>query len=800
MLLPYRWLKEYTDVAWSPEELAHRLTMSGMEVSAVKPPYPKLRDVVVGEVREVAPHPAADRLHVCRVDVGGKEITTVTGADNVRAGMKVPVALPGAVLPGADGPLREAELSGVLSEGMLLSERELGVGDDAGGIMELPYDLVVGREVISELRLDDWVLEIKTYANRPDCQSVIGLAREVAALTQAPLRLPDVKIKGAAGGQTVPVYIEDFELCPRFCAQVIEDVTIGPSPGWLQAYLRLAGMRPINNVVDVTNFVMLEMGQPLHAYDLVLLRGPEIHVRRAKPGETIRTLDGIQRKLTGEMLVIADRDGAVGIAGVMGGESTEISPATRTIMLEAANFNAASVRRTSRTLGLPTEASLRFEKGLDPHLPAKALARAAQLIAEIAGGKPAAEITDVYKDLPAERVIHVRPERVNAVLGTDLPDDEMKRLLSALHFTVERVEANRLKVTVPTYRSDIEREVDLIEEIARLYGYDRIEPTLPRSSAVRGKQEGKMEQVDALRARLSAAGLDEVINYSFMNPKSLRNLGLAEDDPARAAIPILNPITEEMSLLRTTLMPGLLELLVRNLRRQITSVHVYEIGSVFLPESLPLRSQPEERPALGIALIGQAPSSGWGVAQRSVDFYDLKGFVEAALQELGVTTGLRRASHPALHPGRAAELVLDGRVVGVFGEVHPEVLERFEIDRRAYVAELDLGPLLGHSRVPVAQPLPRFPAIRRDLALLAPEGVPAQTIADIIQSEGGPLLRRLQLFDVYQGKQVPAGYRSLAYSLEWQTPDRTLTDEEIHAVQQRILTRLAQECGVKVRV
>lgn len=799
MLLPYRWLKQYVDVEWSPEELADRLTMSGMEVSAVIPPQQNLPDVVVGEVREVSSHPTADKLQVCRVNVGAKEITVVTGAPNVRPGMRVPVALPGAVLPGANGPLKEAELQGVVSEGMMLSERELGIGDDASGLMELPQDTTIGNEVISELRLDDWVLEIKTYANRPDCQSVIGLAREVAALTQSPVRLPDFEVEQGPSSLKVPVYVEDFELCSRFCAHVIEDVTIGPSPGWLQAYLRLAGMRPINNVVDITNFVMLEMGQPLHAYDLALLGGREIHVRRARSGEKIRTLDGSERELTEEMLVIADRNGAVGIAGVMGGETTEISGNTRAILLEAANFNAASVRRTSRTLGLPTEASLRFEKGLDPHLPAKALARAAQLIAEIAGGKPAAEVTDVYQELPKERVIYVRPERVNAVLGTDLPESEMKWLLRALHFTVEAAETDRLKVLVPTYRSDITREVDLIEEIARIYGYDRIEPTLPRSSGMRGKQNDKMAQLDALRNRLSSAGLDEALNYSFMNPKALENLGLAEDHPARAAISIVNPIAEEMSLLRTTLMPGLLELLSRNSRRQITSVHVYEIGSVFLPESLPLTSQPEERSTLGVALMGQVRSSGWGVAQRNVDFYDLKGIVEAALQVLGVQATVRRGTHAALHPGRTAEVVVDGQVVGVLGEVHPDVLERFEIDRRAYLAEIDLEPILGRSKLPVAEPLPRFPAIRRDLALLAPYDVPAEKIARIIESEGAPLLRRLQLFDVYQGAQVPEGYRSLAYSLEWQAPDRTLTDQEIHAVQERILGRLEQECGVKVR-
>lgn len=799
MLLPYSWLKQYTDVTWSPKELAERLTMSGMEVSAVQAPLANLPGVVVGLIQEIAAHPERERLFVCRVDVGSRVITLVTAAENVVVGMKVPVALPGAVVPGSERPIETTLFGDVASEGMLLSERELGVGDDATGIMELPADLTVGNEIISELGLDDTVLEIKVYANRPDCQSVIGMAREVAALTRESVRLPDLTVQSGNSSAAVPVHIEDFELCPRFCAQVIEDVKIGPSPAWLQRYLRLAGMRPINNVVDITNFVMLEMGQPLHAYDLTLLSGPEIRVRRARPSERIHTLDGTERALTDEMLVIADAEGAVGIAGVMGGQSTEIHDATRTILLEAANFNAANVRRTSRALGLQTEASLRFEKGLDPHLPIKALARAAGLVAELAGGKPSCAISDVHTTLPEERSIPLRPERVNALLGTDLSVTDMKWLLRALHFSVEVSDANWLSVKVPTFRSDITREVDLIEEIVRLHGFDRVEPTLPKSSGVRGKQSAAMEQFDLLRSRLSGAGLDEVLTYSFMNPVSLQHLGLPEEDPAMQAIQILNPIAEEMSLLRTTLVPNLLELVSRNVRRQVTSLHVYELGSIYTPESLPLEAQPDERPTLGVAMVGEAQRTGWGERPRDVDFFDMKGIVEAVLQTLGVSGSFQPGTHPALHPGRSADLVVDGQRVGFLGELHPAVLERFEIDRRAYVAQVDLEPLLGRAQLPVATQLPRHPAIRRDLALLAPIDLPAQTIANTIAAVGAPLLRRLELFDVYQGAQVPEGYRSLAYALEWQTPERTLTDQEITAVQQRILSQLEQEYGVRVR-
>lgn len=798
MLVAYRWLQEYTEVPWGPEELAERLTMLGLEVSSVRRPFPPIPNVVVGRITAVEPHPGSERLRVCTVDVGSRSIRAVTGAPNVRTGMTVPVALPGARLGQNGTEIRVAEIAGVASEGMLCSERELGIGDDASGIMALPDDVPVGEGVVEALGLDDAVLEIKVYPNRPDCQSVVGIAREVAALTRGTVRLPDAAHARGSKERPFEVRVEAPDLCSRFCAQVVEGVKIAPSPAWLQRYLRLCGMRPINNVVDVTNFVMLELGQPLHAYDLKRLAGPLLVARRAKPGEVVRTLDGVDRTLTEEMLVIADAAKAVGIAGVMGGEATEVTADTADIVLEAANFHAASVRRTSRTLGLQTEASLRFEKGLDPHLPAQAIARAASLIAELAHGKPSASVTDVHGELPAERLITVRPERVNRVLGTQISAADMKWMLRALHFSVEVTDTDRLQVRVPTYRSDVTREIDLIEEIARLYGYDNIAPTLPKGAGSRGGQSTAMEQLDALRRRLVSAGLSEAITYSFMSPQSLRHLGLPDDAPESRAIPILNPISEEMSTLRTTLIPNMLELLSRNLRRQVQSVYVFEIGAVFRTERLPLQAQPDERPTLAIGLTGEAPSRGWGDPARPVDFFDLKGLVEAALDVLGVEGKVAPFQHPAFHPGRCAAVFVGGERVGVLGEVHPEVLARFEIEQRAYVAELDLRPLLGRVRTPVFKPIPRYPALRRDLALLAPEHVPAEQIARILLEEGAPLLTKLELFDVYVGAQVPAGYRSLAYALEWQAPDRTLTEQEIGAVQERILNKL-QELGVVPR-
>lgn len=800
MLVSYRWLEEYTEVPWGPEELAERLTSSGAKVEGIHYPGRQLEGVVVGEIVEVVPHPTAEGLKVCQVDVGERRITTVTGAPEVEAGWKVPVALPGWTIPGTSRTLREVEVQGVRSEGMLCSEKELGIGDDGAGLMRLPQEVEVGRPLGVELGLDDAVIEFEIYPNRPDCLSVVGIAREVSALTGESLSLPEPPRGGRErSGPAVDVTVSDPDLCPRYCAQVVEGVTIGPSPLWMQQRLRSAGMRPINNVVDVTNFVMLELGQPLHAFDLDRLIGPAIRVRRARPGERIITLDGVERALDPDMLVIADEQRPVAVAGIMGGEETEVTENTRTVLLEAATFHPASVRRTARRLGLHSEASNRFEKGLDPHLPEWAIARAAQLLAEVAGGKPSPVVTDVSQPLPEPQTLNLRPERVNRLLGTDLTPAEMKRCLRALHFGVELTGDGRLQVDVPTYRRDVTREVDLIEEIARIYGYDRIEATLPTGSAVLGGEDPQAEQNERIRQRLIAAGLSEVITFSFMSPRSLGHLRLAGDDPWLQAIPIQNPLSEEQSLLRTNVVTGLIEVVGRNLRRQNDTVRIFEIGAVYRPKELPLTSQPREVPTLGIALTGEAPRTGWGDSVREVDFYDVKGLVEAVMAELGLDARLERSAHPSLHPGRAADVWVDDRLVGRMGELHPDVLEAFDIPQRVYVAELSLGDLYGRARQIRFRPLPKYPAVQRDIAFLAPLGVPAEDIERVMKAEGGELLVGHRLFDVYQGKQIPEGYRSLAYSLTFQSPERTLTDDEVAQVQQQILAALEARYGVRLR-
>lgn len=800
MLVSYRWLESYTDVPWDPEELAERLTMSGTMVEAIHYPGKDLDNVVVGVIQTVQSHPSVDGLHICEVSVGDRTLTTVTGAPSVSVGWKVPVALPGAQLPGLDRTIQIVEVQGVRSEGMLCSEKELGIGDDASGLLVLPEEVEVGQSVAEQLGLDDAVLELEIYPNRPDCLGVIGIAREVSALTGAPLRLPDVP-EGVRdrGGPAVDVFVEAADVCPRYCAQVVESVKIGPSPLWMQQRLRAAGMRPINNVVDVTNFVMLELGQPLHAFDLAKLMGPKIMVRRPADGERIETLDGVERELDADMLVIADAEKPVAVAGIMGGANSEVSEHTENVLLEAANFHPATVRKMARRLGMQTEASLRFEKGLDPELPVWAIHRAAKLLAEVAGGTPSPVVTDACQSFPSERQISLRPERVNRLLGTDMSPADMKRCLRALHFGVDVTGDSRLQVHVPSFRRDVTREVDLIEEIARIYGYDRIEPTLPKGSTIQGGVEPEDAQIEQLRQRLIGAGLSEAITYSFMSPRGLDRLRLAADDSWRQAIPIQNPLSEELSLMRTNLMVNLLELVARNERRQASSVQVFEIGAVFLPQELPLNAQPEEKTTLGIALMGEVHRTGWGEPSRQVDFFDLKGLVEAIFKELGIQCTIGAGSHPALHPGRSAAVVFEGETVGVFGEVHPDVLDAFDITHRVYVAELELESLLGKAAATTFTPIPRFPAVHRDIAFLAPVEVTAEDIERVIALHGGELLKAYRLFDVYQGSQIPEGYRSLAYAFVFQASDRTLTEAEVENVLDELMTKLKEQYGVRLR-
>lgn len=803
MLVSLSWLKSYVDIPWDAHELAQRLTRIGAKVEAVHTLEHDYSRVVVGRITSAHPHPEASSLTVCAVDLGDRTAQSVTGAPNARPGLTVAAALPGASLPGLEGMVAEAQVRGVRSEVVLCSERELGISNDHSGLMELPGDLAPGEPLTSALGLDDAVLEIEVYPNRPDHLSVYGIAREVAAITGGELRPPETAvaeaIEPARGAAAVEVL--DPDLCPRYIARIVRGVTIGPSPAWLAQRLRAAGMRPINNVVDVTNYVMLELGQPLHAFDYQRISGRRIIVRRAKAGEAITTLDGEERALDPGMLLICDAERPVAIAGVMGGEESEVTAGTTDILLEAASFDPVSIRKTAKRLGLRTEASHRFERGVDPHLAAVAADRAARLIAELAGGQVLAGSIDVAAELPAPRRLALRVARVNGMLGTELLPAEIERILRGLGFEVAPGEdAGTMSVVVPTYRRDVEGEADLIEEVARMYGYDAIKPTLPLGAGVQGKQSWPLPLVERVRSLLAEHGLYESITYSFVSPRGLDRLRIPAEHPWRKTIALANPLSEEQSVMRASLIPSLVEAVALNTRRQVTDVRLFETGKVYIPRALPLDDLPEERWTLAIALAGQALTHVWGSPSRPVDFFDLKGIVETVLETLGAPGEFVRAEHPALHPGRTAKLVVGGNDVGWLGELHPEAAQAYDLKERVYVAEIDLELVFAAAGPTVRYvPLPRYPAVQRDLALLVPKAVDAASVESIIRREAGPYLREVGLFDVYEGKQVPEGYRSLAYSMTYRSDDRTLTDEEIAEAQGRIETALARELGVTVR-
>lgn len=845
------WLREYVTVAEDPEAVARRLTGVGLAVEMVRPLNQGVRGVLVGQVEAMAKHPGADALWVCQVDVGrpAGRLQIVTGAQNVRVGNRVPVAVPGACIAGGK-ELGVAEFRGVESHGMLCSPEELGIPEGGDGILILPPDAPIGADAADLLGLNDTVLELDLTANYAShAQCLLGVAQEYAAATGQAVRWPAPHPPEAAGvpiGQRMRVEIADPDLCYRFSGRMIEGVTIRPSPPWLQKRLRAAGMRPINNVVDITNYVMLELGQPLHAYDYDRIAGQVLTARRARPGEELVTLDGQKRVLDPEVLVIADATGPQGLAGVMGGGGSEVTAATTTIFLEAASFNNINNRRTARRFNLPSEAASRFTKGVDPAGTVRALDRATELMAELAGGRVVPGVLDVYPRPFVPRVIPGRLSRLRTIMGLEVGMQQAARHLEALGFRVlaaeeifadlqqpgagpvwsaahqvgpvpadpvayagwaaalgaeidgaDRLvrawaadEAEILLAVVPTRRLDMAIEDDLAEEIARQVGYDRIAATLPRGDLTRGGRSQPAAVALAARRLLAGAGLDEVMTYSLVHPRVYDRLLLPPGDPLCTYLALANPLYEERSTLRTTLVPSLLDVLQYNVHRQVRDVRIFEIGKVYLPVvGQPL---PEERWVLGIALTGALPRH-WETPARPADFYALKGHVENLLAGLGIRdVRWVPAGAPYLHPGRAARLEIAGAAAGVLGELHPEVQAAWDLPERAFVASLDFAVLAAATtEVRPYRPVPRFPAVVRDVSLVIGREVLAETLLATIRAAGGELVEEVRLFDLYQGAPVPEGKRSLAYSLTYRAPDRTLTDAEVDAAHGRVRQALA---------
>jgi phenylalanyl-tRNA synthetase beta chain len=797
MKIPYRWLREYVDTTADAREAAERLTMAGIETGVAGAGGVALRGVVVAEVIAIAPHPASGTLRVCEVSTGAERYRVVCGAPNVRAGVRAAFAPPGAVLPG-ERRVEVATIRGTVSEGMLCSEAELGTGEDASGLLLLGSDAPVGADLVAHLGLDDAILDVEVTPNRPDCLAVMGVARELAALTGGRLRPPDCVVREDPELATTGwrITIDAPDLCARYAARLIDGVTVGPSPPWLAQRLRAAGLRPINNVVDVTNYVLWELGHPLHAFDAALLPDRRIVVRRARPGETVVTLDGQTRTLTEEMLVIADAVRPVAVAGVMGGASTEVRPTTRTVLLESAHFKGASIRRTAKTLGLSTEASYRFERGADVEGLRDALDRAARLIAELGEGRVATGVLDAYPVPRRPIALPLRLDRIRRVLGASPPSAQVGEILRSLGFpATER--PGGFEVVVPAFRRDIAIEDDLVEEIARVWGYAQIPSTLPSGSLTLTRRPRHLVVQDVVRRALTAAGCQEIVSLSLVDPGALGRLGVAGDD-ARV-VRLQNPLAVDRSVLRTTLLVGLLEAAATNARRQAPDLRLFEIGRVF--EARGPGELPREETRVGVLLTGLRVPRAWFADRARADVFDVKGAAEAVVEALGRTdVAVEPTELPYLEEGRAAMVLVQGTRVGTIGELRPAIQRALDLPAPVVVAELSLDEIEAMpTRLVQHRPLPRHPAVSRDLAVVVPVHVTAAAIERAIHDLRVPWLRRAELFDVYEGAQVGPGRRSLAYGLVYQAEDRTLTDAEVNQVHAELVERLRTELGAEVR-
>ncbi|MBB6445661.1 phenylalanine--tRNA ligase subunit beta [Bacillus benzoevorans] len=803
MFVSYKWLQDYVDLSgMSCSELAEKITKSGIEVEGVEKKSEGLKGVVIGHVLECEKHPDADKLNKCLVDIGAEEpVQIICGAPNVGKGQKVAVATVGAVLPN-NFKIKKAKLRGEVSNGMICSLQELGIESKlvakeySVGIFNFPQDAKVGEDALEALALDDEILELSLTPNRSDALSMLGVAYEVAAILGREVKWPVIEKEEAAekASDYISVKVEAAEDNPLYIAKIVKDVKIAPSPLWMQTRLMNAGIRPHNNVVDITNYILLEYGQPLHAFDYDRLGSKEIVIRRAKEGEKITTLDDTERTLTANHLVITNGAEPVAIAGVMGGANSEVKEDTTTVIIEAAYFAGPVVRKASKDHGLRSEASARFEKGVDPKRTRAAGERAAQLMAQYAGGTILAG-TSEYNNMKMEpAVISITLDKINTALGTNISAKEVTDILTRLGFDV-KVEGEDFVITVPTRRGDITIEADIVEEVARLYGYDNIPSTLPKGSATAGALTDYQQKRRLARRTLEGAGLYQATTYSLTSMEKAAQLALEKREPVRLAM----PMSEERSQLRMSILPSLLEAVKYNNARQIDSVALYEIGSVFLKQEND--QLPEEREHVAAAITGLWEANPWQGEKKAVDFYVLKGALEALFAALGVTSQIeyRQSALENMHPGRTAEVLLNGEVIGFVGQVHPTLQKELDL-KETYVFELSFKKIAAAEVEPISyQSIPRFPSITRDIALVVEQNKAAGELEAIIAEAGGALLKEVHVFDLYEGEHMEAGKKSLAFSLKYFDPERTLTDEEVTKAHEKVLQAVADKAGAVLR-
>ena len=798
------WIKMYVpDLDVTAQEYTDAMTLSGTKVEGFEKLDADLDQIVIGQIEKIEKHPDADKLIVCQVNVGTKTVQIVTGAPNVKEGDKVPVVLDGGRVAGNhDGKMtpggitiKAGKLRGVESCGMMCSIEELGSSREfypeapEFGIYIFPEDAVVGESAIHALGLDDVVFEYEITSNRVDCYSVIGIAREAAATFGKKFCPPEVPATGNSeqASDYVKVRVEEPELCPRYCARVVKNVKIGPSPKWMQRCLAANGIRPINNLVDITNYVMEEYGQPMHAYDLDTIADRQIVVRRASEGETFVTLDGQERHLDENVLLICDGEKAVGIAGIMGGENSMITDHVRTVLFEAACFDGTNIRLSAKRIGMRTDASGKFEKGLDPNNAEAAINRACQLIEELGAGEVVGGMVDVYPEKREPARVPFEPEKINGLLGTDLSPEQMLSYLESVELAYDK-ETN--EIIAPTFRQDIKRTADIAEEVARFYGYDHIPVTLPSGEATVGKLSFKMMVEEKARDVAEYCGFSQGMCYSFESPKVFDKLRIPAEDPLRRTIEILNPLGEDFSIMRTTSLNGMLTSLATNYNRRNKNVRLYELGNVYLPKELPLKELPEERMMFTLGMYGQG------------DFYDMKGVVEEFLGQVGMKERVEydgNAGRPYLHPGRQANVIYQGTQIGYLGEVHPLVADSYEIGERAYVAVIDILKVLEYADFDRKyEGIARFPAVTRDLSMVVPKEIRAADIEHMILQRGGKILESVTLFDLYEGSQIQEGFKSMAYSVVFRSKEKTLEEQDVTAAMKKILNGLSG-MGIELR-
>ncbi len=794
MKVSLNWLKTFVPIELAPDELAAALTMAGLEVEAVTDRFEYLKSVRVGRVAAVKDHPNADRLKVCDVDIGERILTVVCGAPNVKEGMLSPLALPGTHFPN-NRILEKGVIRGVPSEGMLCSEAELELGLDTSGIMTLDDKLTKGQALSAALNLSDTMIEIDLTPNRPDCLSIIGTAREIAAIVKKELSCPEttLPVTGKEIHDRTSVTVDAPDLCPRYAARIIENITVAPSPFWLQERLRSVGLRPINNIVDITNFVLMEYGQPLHAFDLDRLEEHRIVVRAAAEGEVFTTLDEKERTLLKDMLLICDGKKPVAIAGVMGGLNSEIEADTRNVLLESAYFNPVSIRKTSKELGLNTDASHRFERGIDPQGTLVALDRSARLIAEIGGGRILDGVIDKCENLPQPQTIGLSTKQTNRLLGTDFSRTEIRNLLVSVGFEIEKNTEDVLSVTAPSFRVDIKRPEDLMEEVARLSGYDNIPTTYPLIPAEARTPQTIIHHRRNTKTIMNGFGFDEAINYSFMDKMDCDRLLLHPDDYRRSLVEILNPLTEDQTVMRSILLPGLLKSVHRNISQRSKTCRLFEIGKVFIGKGK--THLPDEIEILAGLWTGSRTDALWNVPEAACDFYDLKGVVEGLSNALKIKnisfTRMPVDTCSYIKNGFAAQIVTGDTPLGLVGELRPRVLKNYDLKQTVFYFELDMNRLYGMIPESLqAGPIPKYPATSRDVTVIIDRDIEANSLLTFVRDLKEGLVEQLSLFDVFADDPIPAGKKSVSFRIVYRSPEETLEDDTVNTIHKRLSERL----------